>query len=71
MNKALGPWSESKIEQAIEDWNEDVAFEAMHGGEAEDWDEGLLDDIMMGDYGDCYDHDGYDDYQDTARDCIG
>jgi exonuclease 3'-5' domain-containing protein 1 len=71
MNKALGPWSESEIEQAIEDWNEDVMFEAMHGDEAEDWDEGLLDDIMMGDYDDCYDHDGYDNYQDTARDCVG
>jgi len=71
MKKALGPWSESEIEQAIEDWNEDVMFEAMHGDEAEDWDEGLLDDIMMGDYDDCYDHDGYDDYQDSARDCIG
>ena len=36
INKALGPWSESEIEQAIEDWNEDVMFEAMHGDGAED-----------------------------------
>ena len=42
MNKALGPWSESKIEQAIEDWNEDVVLGAMHGGEAEDWDKASL-----------------------------
>ena len=25
----------------------------------------------MGDYDECYDRDDYDDYQDTARDCIG
>jgi exonuclease 3'-5' domain-containing protein 1 len=67
-NKTLGPWSELEIEQAVEEWNEDVMFNAMHGDEAEDWDEDLLHDIMNGDCDDC---DEYDDYQDTARDCIG
>jgi exonuclease 3'-5' domain-containing protein 1 len=67
-SKTLGPWSEWEIEQAVEEWNEDVMFNAMHEDEDDDWNEGLLQDIMNGDCDDC---DEYDDYPDNARDCIG
>lgn len=67
----LGPWSESYIEGAIEEWNEEVMFEAMHGDEARDW-ENELEDHLDGVYdNDDEEYDNYDDYQDTARDCIG
>lgn len=65
----LGPRSESEIEQAIEDWNEDVMFEAMHGDAAQDWEKELEDFFDLEEDHD--DDDGYDNYQDTARDCIG
>lgn len=68
-NNMLGPWSKSEIEQAIEDWNEDVMFEAMHGDAAPDWEKELEDFFDLEEDHD--DDDGYDNYQDTARDCIG
>jgi exonuclease 3'-5' domain-containing protein 1 len=67
-SKTLGPWSEWEIEQAVEEWNEDVMFNAMHEDEDDDWNEDLLQDIMNGDCDDC---DEFDDYKDSARDCIG
>ncbi|KAK5125895.1 hypothetical protein LTR08_005107 [Meristemomyces frigidus] len=65
-SKALGPWSEWEIGQAREEWNEDVMSDAMH--EEEEWDEDALFDAMHGEYDDFND---FDDYKDSARDCIG
>jgi hypothetical protein len=42
-----------EIEQAVEEWNEDVMFNAIHGDEAEYRDEDLLHDIMNWNYDDC------------------
>lgn len=60
--KVNGPWDKWYIEQAIEAWNEDIMFEAMHGdGEDNDFD----------DFGDNDNQNEDFDYHDTARDCIG
>jgi len=75
-NKVRGPWDKWDIEQAIEAWNEDVLHNALFGDEDQDrdrdidaWnDEVLHNAALTGDNGD---EDYYDDYFDSARDCIG
>ena len=85
--RTLGPWSESDIEQAIEAWNEEVLFDAMHEEEDEDGNERLLEDLadryhededgnerLLEDLADRYrddDDDGDEYYQDSVRDCDG
>ena len=52
-DKVRGPWDEGYIEQALEQWNDDIMFDAMNGDD------------------EFNEEDDFDDYQDTARDCIG
>jgi exonuclease 3'-5' domain-containing protein 1 len=67
--RTLGPWSGSDIEQAVEEWNEDVLFDAMHGDEEdEDGNERLLEDLADR-HPEDEDDDGDEYYQDSARDC--
>ena len=69
-----GPWSEAYIEQAIDNWNEDVLFEAMwedEDPERDAWNEEVMWEAMHGDYDYMSDYDDHNPFPDTARDCIG
>ncbi|KAB8213073.1 hypothetical protein BDV33DRAFT_197113 [Aspergillus novoparasiticus] len=57
-DKVLGPWPEDNSK----DWN--TIFD--------EWDDNLfVDDLLYDELFDDLDYDSWDDYQDTARDCIG
>lgn len=55
--KVCGPWDKESIKQAIDDWNDDVMFNALNN------EDGNLDDYEDDDW---YKSDGI-----SARDCIG
>lgn len=71
-NDLRGPWTEEYIEQARDDWNEDVMFEAMWGDEDPErdaWNDEILWQVMHGEDDDIDYHN--DSPPDTARDCDG